>query len=101
MAPITFFRYLAFAGLTFLWLGTTLSAQTLSPADWGAPATTVTHADHSWVITGKTNVVTINDTNLAIDVRCGGTHWTMVPSGTNDMVVKSHGNEFNLRLADA
>ncbi|HZI32836.1 MAG TPA: hypothetical protein VFF11_10880, partial [Candidatus Binatia bacterium] len=78
-----------------------LLAQSLSPTDWGAPHVSVSHADGHWTIAGKTNVVTLNDSNLAMDIKNGTINWSMVPSGTNDMLVETGGKKFYLRLADA
>lgn len=68
---------------------------------WGEPAVTVSHADGQWTIAGRTNVVTLADADLAMTIKNGPVNWSMVPSGPNDMIVKSGGREFHLRLADA
>src|SRR5688572_3534362 len=76
-------------------------AQKLPREQWGAPAITVTHSDGTWTSTGKKNKVTLNDADLGLTVQADSAHWTMVPSAANDMLVKSRGKEFFLRLAEA
>ncbi len=68
---------------------------------WGAPAVKVSHEGGKWTISGKTNKVTLKEADLALKVQAGAAEWTMVPSAAKDMLVKSHGKEFYLRLADA
>jgi hypothetical protein len=94
------FRHI-FIGVIFT-LGLIASAQTNLPrSEWGAPAVTVSHENGQWVIAGKKNKVSFNETNLAMTVQNGSAAWTMVPSATNDMIVKADGKEFFIRLADA
>src|SRR5262249_31593383 len=50
---------------------------------------------------GKKNRVTLNESDLALSVQAGPAHWAMVPSSAQDMLVRSRGEEFYLRLADA
>jgi len=77
-------------------------AQTSLPrSEWGAPAVTVSHENGKWLITGKKNKVTFNETNFAMTVQNGSAMWTMVSSSTNDMLVKADGKELFIRLADA
>jgi len=78
-----------------------LLAQKLPREQWGAPAVSVTHSGRNWIIAGKRNKVTLNESDLALRVDAGSAQWTMVPSGAKDMLVKSRGKEFYLRLADA
>jgi hypothetical protein len=68
---------------------------------WGAPLVTVSHANGNWLIAGQRNSVTLNETNLALIVQNGFTRWAMVQSGEKDMLVKSGGKEFFVRLADS
>lgn len=76
-------------------------AQTLTRADWGAPLVDVSHANGMWTIAGKKQTVTLDDKTLALAVKAGSVDWKMVPSSTNDMIVKYHGKEFPLALTDA
>ncbi len=100
MLPKWFSRQIALA--SFLSGGAlALQSQTLAPTDWGAPAVTVSHANGVWIIAGKTNVVTLRDSDLALTIQNGSVTWSMVPSGPNDMQVKAGGSEFSVRLADA
>src|SRR3954452_1011311 len=77
------------------------ASQPLPRAEWGAPEVTVTRAGDRWTIAGKKQTVTLNASTLALEIKSGPTTWAMVPSGANDMLVKSRGEEFPLRLADA
>jgi hypothetical protein len=80
---------------------TPLLAQTLPRADWGAPSVSISHSNAKWIIAGQKNKVSLDEKNLGISIQNGSVIWTMVPSGPNDMTVKSPGGEFALRLADA
>jgi hypothetical protein len=76
-------------------------AATLPREEWGAPLVTVTHEAGKWIIAGKKQTVTLDEKNLATAVQAGLGSWNMVSSGANDLLVKSNGKEFYLRLADA
>src|SRR5215813_13503041 len=76
-------------------------AQRLPREEWGAPAVNVSRAEGKWIIAGKKNKVTLNESDLALSVQAGPAKWTMVPSSAKDMLVRSRGEEFYLRLADA
>ena len=78
-----------------------VSAHQLPREQWGAPPITVSHAGGKWTIAGKKNTVTINESDLSIRVDSDSAQWLMVPSAASDMLVKSGGAEFYLRLADA
>jgi hypothetical protein len=79
-----------------------LQAQGPLPREqWGAPLVTVSRTDANWVIAGKKNQVTLNQSNLAMTVQAGPATWRMSPSLKDDMIVKSRGEEFFVRLADA
>ena len=73
----------------------------MSPEEWGAPTVAVTHADGRWIVEGKQNRVTLSEADLEIHVQAGPALWGMAPSSANDMRVKSRGEEFSVRLADA
>jgi hypothetical protein len=73
----------------------------LTREQWGAPLVAVSHANGRWTIAGKKQVITLIESNLALEVRAGAATWNMVASGTNDMLVKSGSQVFPLRLADA
>jgi hypothetical protein len=70
-------------------------------SEWGAPDVTVSRGGGTWKIVGKKRTVLLGETNLALDIQSGPTKWTMVPSGTNDLTVRSGTETFPLRLADA
>src|SRR5260370_7173143 len=62
---------------------------------------TVSHEAGKWIIAGQKNRLTINETDLALNVQAGPAQWVMVPSKAGDMLVKSRGEEVSLRLAGA
>ena len=76
-------------------------AQRLPREEWGAPAVNVSRAEGKWIIAGKKNKVTLNESDFALSVQAGPAKWAMVPSSAKDMLVRSRGEEFYLRLADA
>jgi hypothetical protein len=78
-----------------------LIAQQLPRSSWGAPAVRISHADGKWIIAGRKNRVTLDDADLALRVEAGTAQWALAPSSAKDMLVKSRGQEFALRLADA
>lgn len=82
-------------------LSSHLLAQQLPREQWGAPAVSVSHAAGRWTIAGRKNRVTLNETDLAMEIQAGSAKWAMVASSANDMLVKRKGEEFYLRLADA
>ena len=76
-------------------------ARQTSSAQWGAPSVNVSHSAGKWIIAGRKNSVTLSESNLALKVAAGSARWVMMPSTTEDALVKSKGQEFQLRLADA
>src|SRR5256885_1777914 len=94
-------RLVTSAFTAILLLSSYAAAQKLRREQWGAPAISVSHEGDKWIIAGKRNKVTLNEGDLALTVQTGTAQWTMLPSGAEDMLVKSHGKEFYLRLADA
>jgi len=68
---------------------------------WGAPLVTVSHASGKWVIQGRKNQVTLDESNLALAVKTETVTWTLGPSSADDLLVRSQGEEFNLRLSAA
>jgi hypothetical protein len=78
-----------------------VSAQEASRQERGAPLVTVAQADGLWTITGRKNAVTLNPKDLSLRIQAGAATWAMVPSATGDLVARSGGEEFSLRLADA
>src|SRR5688500_3875642 len=75
-------------------------AQQLPREQWGAPLVTVSQANGKWVIAGKKNKVTLNESDLAMKIEAGAGVWDLVPSSAKDLLVRSRGEEFYLRLAD-
>ena len=78
-----------------------LRAQQLPREQWGAMPVTVSHARGKWVIAGQKQKITLNETDLALSVQAGPAQWSLLPSSASDMLAKSKGEEFPLRLADA
>jgi hypothetical protein len=61
----------------------------------------VANQNGTWAISGKKQIITFNESNLSIRIKAGPVNWNMAPSGSKDMIVKSNGKEFAIRLADA
>ena len=87
--------------LFFLSLCAAVSAQPLARADWGAPLVKVSPAQGQWTIAGRKQKVTIDTLTFALAVNAQSVVWKMSPSGTNDLTVKYHGQEFALGLTAA
>jgi len=96
------FHLIVFALTAFL--SSQLFAEELPPVpreQWGAPAVTVLHVRGNWIISGKKHKVILNDSDFSIQVEADKVTWATAPSAQDDMLVKSKGEEFYLRLADA
>jgi len=93
-------------GVSVLLLTTALFAQPGDPPrlpreQWGAPLVTVSHEGNQWIIAGQKNKVTFSQSDLSMTVQAGPVSWAMVASSDDDMLLKSRGEEFYVRLADA
>ncbi len=66
-----------------------------------APMVTVAGENGLHRIAGSRTIVTISETDLAVDVTAGGARWSFPPSSTPDLIVKTAGQELALRLAEA
>ena len=75
-------------------------SQELTRADWGAPQVAVSHQDGKWTLTGQRQTVTLDEATLDLTVVAGPVTWTMA-TADDDLILKSHGEEFALKLADA
>jgi hypothetical protein len=75
--------------------------QRLPREQWGAPAVTVAQKEGEWVVAGRATTVTVSTRDLRLRVRAGTAQWSMLPSSTADMVVRTAGEDVSLRLADA
>ncbi len=75
--------------------------QRLPREQWGAPAVSVAQQDGEWIIAGRARTVTLSSRDLRLQVRTGGTLWSMVPSTATDLIVRAGGADTALRLADA
>jgi Family of unknown function (DUF5696) len=98
---LRFFRVIAcgIVSIPFSWV--LVCGQTLSRAEWGAPEVKVSHADGKWTIAGKKQTVVLDEKTLEMTVDAGPVKWGMAASQADDVLVKSGGEEFTLRLADA
>src|SRR5574341_1297160 len=94
------FRLIACVALALVFFSPSF-AQQLPREQWGAPLVIVSRADGKWTIAGKKHKVTLNEADLALRVQAGPAEWSMVPSSAKDILVRSRGEEFYLRLADA
>lgn len=75
--------------------------QRLPREQWGAPAVTVAQKEGEWVVAGRATTVTVSTRDLRLRVRAGTAQWSMLPSSTADMVVRTAGEDVSVRLADA
>ena len=97
-------RHTALAIPCALLLSAGLAAQQQSPApraERGAMLVDVTRSGDEWVTAGKKNRVTLDASSLAVRVQAGPVRLALAPSLKDDMLVRSRGEEFYLRLADA
>lgn len=72
-----------------------------SRAERGAPLVNVSHAHGKWVLAGQKQKVILDESNFAMTIEAPPVTWQMAPSESDDIVVKSKGEEFDLRLTDA
>jgi hypothetical protein len=79
----------------------TMAAQEMPRDAEAAPPISVRRENGQWVVEGQRQTATLDATTLALIVQAGDAEWSMVPSQAYDMLVKAHGAEFPLRLADA
>ena len=84
-----------------LFLFSSLNSQTRPRIDWGAPLIDVSQSYNLWIIAGQKRKVTFNDSNFSISIIAGPVNWFMAASEDNDMIVKSMGEKFNLKLTSA
>ena len=90
------------------WLPTNLRRAKSPPKNFRAtngapPLVDVSHNAEKrvWILQGKKHAVELNEKTLALKIQAGPTVWSMVPSGANDMLIKSGDDEFPMSLADA
>jgi hypothetical protein len=65
------------------------------------PTFSVVQGSGQWTIAGARTKLTLRTSDLALDVDVSGTHWSMAPSISGDLLVKSAETLYPLRLADA
>jgi hypothetical protein len=75
------------------------ATEKLPREQWGAPRIAVKHEKGKWIIAGKKQQVELDDTNLALQIRAAATTWNLLPSGAEDLLVKSDGKESHVGLA--
>jgi len=78
-----------------------LHAGTFRREQWGAPLVTVSESANTWTIAGQKTRLTLNATNLALEVHAGAAEWRTAPSGEKDMLIKARGQERYVRLTAA
>ena len=87
--------------ILFLFFSLFTSSQETSSNQWGAPQVSVSHSENSWVIEGRTNKVSINETTFAIAVDADHVQWKMVPSQENDLLIRHKGENISVSLTAA
>src|SRR6185369_16944558 len=75
-------------------------AQTLSRDQWGAMSVTVSHEGSNWLVKGKVNSFTLNESDLALSIQAGPAQWQLMSSKLGDMIVRTKGEDLSLRIAD-
>jgi hypothetical protein len=99
MHPMQFFHPATLAVLMVA--APAIAAHPPSREEWGAPLVSVTHQGGTWTIRGQKQVVTLRESELTLQIKAGPASWKMVPSKADDMLVRSGGKDFTLRLSDA
>ena len=99
--PLRYLRVLCVSAMMLSSFAARVIAQELSREQWGAPPVTVSHEGNKWMIAGKKTNVTLNENDLALNVRSSNAVWEMVASPANDLLVRSKGADLSLRLAEA
>ncbi len=72
-----------------------------SAAQTTRPGFRVEQTPARWVIEGRTRIVSIDTTSLAIAVQAGPVLWKMMPAGNGDLAVQSAGKQTALSFLDA
>ncbi len=85
----------------FLYAGGVSAQPGRSREDWGAPVVSVTREGELWTIAGRRNKAVLDPRDLTLRVEAGPVRWVMAASSTDDMELRSRGEEFPARLADA
>jgi len=87
--------------LIFVVVNSFSRGQQMSRDQWGAMSASVSHTGDKWIIKGKQNTVTLNESDLAIAIQAGPVKWDLMPSANGDMLVRSGKQDLSLRIADA
>jgi hypothetical protein len=78
-----------------------IHAQQLSRDQWGGVPVTVSHQAGNWIVAGRKQKVTLNESSLAINIETPAATWSAVGSSPHDMLVKVGGDEFPMGLTQA
>src|SRR6478672_12428791 len=87
--------------ILILFIAAASNAQTLSRDQWGAMPVTVSHEGSKWLVKGKINSFSLNESDLALTIQAGPAQWQLMSSKLGDMIVRSKGADLSLRIADA
>jgi hypothetical protein len=87
--------------LTLFVLINIAQSQTLSREQWGAMPVTVSHEGSRWVVKGKFNSFSLNESDLSLSIQAGPTQWQLQSSKPGDMIVRAKSEDISLRSADA
>jgi hypothetical protein len=87
--------------ISFVIVASLARSQTLSRDAWGAMPVDVSHESNKWLIKGRQNSVTLNESDLSLAIQGGPAQWQLLPSTLGDMVVRSKREDIALRIADA
>src|SRR6187200_616318 len=96
MHPMQFFHAATLALLMIA--APAICAEPPPREQWGAPLVSVTNHGGTWTIRGQKQVVTLRESDLSLQIKAGSTTWTMMPSKADDMLMRSGGKDFALRL---
>jgi hypothetical protein len=77
------------------------SQERLPREQWGASLVQVSQAANQWKITGRRQSVSLDVSDLAVEIRSGPALWRLLPSTAGDLQVRSGGKDYSVRLADA
>ena len=99
--PLRYLRVLGVSAVMLYSFSALVVTQELSREQWGAPLVTVSHEGNKWKIAGKKTTVTLNENDLALNIRNGNAVWQMTASPSNDLLVRSNGADLSHRLAEA
>ena len=77
------------------------ATQQLPREQWGAPLVDVAGKDNIWTLKGKKQTVTLDASDLSVQIKAGAATWALMPSIAGDLHVRVQSKDRKLRLADA